>query len=156
MTVAQFNRTHRSWYRFANEDRTTLDRMLGLNKKLHVPLNKENPHFLIMGHNSTGKTQLIIQLLLQIEARNELAIVHDPAREYTPPFYKPQRGDVILNPCDQRMPFWSIGDEVRIPPRLLLWQRPCSPTDITKTLSLLRRRERFSRICSPTIPHRSS
>jgi type IV secretory pathway TraG/TraD family ATPase VirD4 len=116
MTVAQFNRRHRSrGIGFANEDRAALERMLGLNKTLHVPLNKENRHFLIMGDTATGKTQLIIQKLLQIEERNESAIVHDPEREYTPRFYKPERGDVILYPRDQRMPFWNIGDEIRSP-----------------------------------------
>ena len=116
MTVSQFNRRHRSrGIGFANEDRSALDQMLGLNKKLRIPLNKENRHFEVMGDTATGKTQLIIQQLLQIEERNELAIVHDAEQEYTPRFYKPERGDVILYPGDQRMPFWSIGDEVRSP-----------------------------------------
>ena len=116
MTVAHFNRKHRSHvFSFTNENRSVLDRMLGLNKMLHVPLRKENPHFLIVGDNTAGKTQLILQQLLQIEARNGLAIVHDPGREYTPRFYKPERDDVILNPFDQRMPFWNICDEMRSP-----------------------------------------
>ncbi len=117
ITVAQFNWRHRRsrGIGFGNEDRTALERMLGLNKKLHIPLIKENRHFEIMGDTGTGKTQLIIQQLLQIEKRNEIAIVHDPEREYTSRFYKPERGDVILFPCDRRMPFWSIGDEVRNP-----------------------------------------
>ena len=59
MTVAQFNRRHRSrGIGFGNEERTALERMLGLNKKLHVPLNKENRHFEAMGDTATGKTQL--------------------------------------------------------------------------------------------------
>jgi hypothetical protein len=116
VTVAQFNRTHRApGIDFPIEDRTVLARMLGLNKKLHVPVGKENPHFLMMGDAAPGKTQLIVQQLLQIEARNDLAIVHDPQWEYTPRFYKAERGDVILHPCDQRMPFWNIGDEIRSP-----------------------------------------
>ncbi len=117
ITVAKFNWRHRRsrGIGFANEDRTAFERMFGLNKKLHIPLIKENRHFEIMGDTATGKTQLIIQQLLQIEERNEVAIVHDPEREYTPRFYRPDRGDVILYPGDQRMPFWSIGDEVRSP-----------------------------------------
>jgi type IV secretory pathway TraG/TraD family ATPase VirD4 len=117
ITVAQFNWRHRRprGIGFENEDRTALERIFGLNKKLHIPLIKENRHFEIMGDTATGKTQLIIQQLLQIEERNEIAIVHDPEREYTPRFYRPERGDVILFPCDRRMPFWSIGDEVRSP-----------------------------------------
>jgi len=115
MTVAQFNRKHRSQvFRFANVNRTILDRMLGLNKTLHVPLRKENPQILIMG-DTAGKTQLILRQLLQIEARNDLVVVHDPGQEYTPRFFKPERGDVILNAFDQRMPFWNICDEVRSP-----------------------------------------
>ncbi len=117
ISVAQFNRKYRrsKGIGFSNEDRTAFERLFGLNKKLHIPLIKENRHFEIMGDTATGKTQLIVQQLLQIEERNEIAIVHDPEREYTPRFYRPERGDVILYPCDQRMPFWSIGDEVRSP-----------------------------------------
>ncbi|MGH9688027.1 MAG: type IV secretion system DNA-binding domain-containing protein [Candidatus Acidiferrales bacterium] len=117
ITVAQFNWKHRrsKGIGFGNEERTTFERLFDLNKQLHIPLIKENRHFEIMGDTATGKTQLIVQQLLQIEERNEIAIVHDPEREYTSRFYRPERGDVILYPCDQRMPFWSIGDEVRSP-----------------------------------------
>src|SRR6266446_6163415 len=47
ITVAQFNWRHRRsrGIGFGNEDRTALERMLGLNKKLHIPLIKENRHF---------------------------------------------------------------------------------------------------------------
>jgi len=88
INVAQFNWRHRRsrGMGFGNEDRTALERMLGLNKKLRIPLVKENRHFEIMGDTGAGKTQLIIQQLLQIEERNEVAIVHDPEREYTPRF----------------------------------------------------------------------
>jgi len=48
-----------------------------------------------------------------VEERGETAIVYDPALEYTPQFYEPGRGDVILNPLDARMPYWSPCDEVR-------------------------------------------
>jgi len=122
MSVAKFNWTQRYWLHprskgvgFANEDRSAFQRLLGWNKKLYVPRIKENRHFEITGDTASGKTQLIIQQLQQIADRNEIAIVHDPEREYTPRFYRSERGDVVLYPCDQRMPFWSIGDEVRSP-----------------------------------------
>jgi type IV secretory pathway TraG/TraD family ATPase VirD4 len=51
--------------------------------------------------------------LWQLEARGETAIVYDPALEYTSQFYRPERGDVILNPLDGRTPYWSPGDELR-------------------------------------------
>jgi hypothetical protein len=59
-----------------------------------------------------GKSTLIRQILLQVEARSDTAIVYDPALEYTPKFYKPERGDIIVNPIDQRMPCWSPSDEL--------------------------------------------
>ena len=79
----------------------------------------ESSHFLIMGDTGAGKSTLIRQMLVQIQDRGETAIVYDPEREYTPQFYNPSRGDVILNPLDARMPFWSPGDEARNEPEAL-------------------------------------
>jgi type IV secretory pathway TraG/TraD family ATPase VirD4 len=80
---------------------------------VRVPRALESSHFLIMGDSGTGKSALIRQLLLQIEARGDTAIVYDPALEYTPQFYAPARGDVILNPLDARSPYWTPADEWR-------------------------------------------
>ena len=80
---------------------------------VRVPRAIESSHFLIMGDSGTGKSALIRQLLEQLEARGESAIVYDPALEYTGQFYSPARGDCILNPLDARSPFWSPGDEWR-------------------------------------------
>jgi hypothetical protein len=80
---------------------------------LRVPQALESSHFLIVGDSGTGKSVLIRQLLQQVEARGETAIVYDPALEYTGQFYAPARGDVILNPLDVRCPFWTPGDEWR-------------------------------------------
>ena len=65
-----------------------------------------------MGDSGSGKSSLIRQVLAQIADRGETAVVYDPALEYIGQFYSPKRGDVILNPLDQRMPFWSPSDEV--------------------------------------------
>ncbi len=99
---------------FVNEIRPWWDRLLFPNKLRHVciPRERESKHMILMGDSGTGKSALIRQLLLQVAARSETAIVYDPAREYTPTFYRPERGDVILNPLDQRMPYWSPADEV--------------------------------------------
>ena len=67
---------------------------------------------MIMGDTGTGKSALMRQVLMQIAERDETAIVYDPALEYTPQFYKPARGDLILNPLDARCPYWSPCDEV--------------------------------------------
>jgi type IV secretory pathway TraG/TraD family ATPase VirD4 len=66
-----------------------------------------------MGDSGTGKSALIRQVLCQLETRGDTAIVYDPALEYTPQFFTPERGDVILNPLDARSPLWSPGDELR-------------------------------------------
>jgi hypothetical protein len=79
---------------------------------LQVKKEDEPTHFLVVGDNGTGKSQLLFQLLCQIRDRGESAIVYDPAREFVRTFYDESRGDVILNPLDKRSPFWSPSDEV--------------------------------------------
>jgi hypothetical protein len=81
---------------------------------LRVPHAVESSHFLVMGDTGTGKSALIRQLLLQVQERGETAIVYDPALEYTPQFFDPDRGDAILNPLDRRTPFWTPADELRL------------------------------------------
>ena len=81
--------------------------------KLRLPRGAENKHALIMGDTGTGKSSLIRQMLIEIGQRGEIAIVYDPACEYITQFYSPDRGDVVLNPLDERMPFWSPSLELR-------------------------------------------
>jgi hypothetical protein len=81
---------------------------------VRIPHTLESSHILVMGDTGTGKSALIRQLLLQVEARGETAIVYDPALEYTPQFFDPDRGDAILNPLDARTPFWTPADELRL------------------------------------------
>jgi hypothetical protein len=56
-----------------------------------------------MDDTGTGKSTLIRRIVQQIEERGETAIVYDPALDYTPEFYRPSRGDAVLNPLDQRI-----------------------------------------------------
>ena len=65
-----------------------------------------------MGDSGSGKSSAIRQILRQIAQRGDTAIVYDPALEFTPEFYSPERGDHILNPLDTRCPYWDIADEV--------------------------------------------
>src|SRR5208337_3629682 len=81
--------------------------------RVRVPRARESEHFLLMGDRGAGKSSLIRQILRQVEGRGETAIVYDAALEYTAQFYEPERGDVILNPLDARMPYWMPCDEVR-------------------------------------------
>ncbi len=72
-----------------------------------LPRSIECEHFLITGATGAGKSMAIRSLLRQIQARGELAIVVDPECEYVSEFYLPVREDLILNPVDERCPYWS-------------------------------------------------
>jgi type IV secretory pathway TraG/TraD family ATPase VirD4 len=114
VSVAEFNRRHRrQGIEFLNLERSWFDRTFGKTRTLRLAEGVESRHLLAVGDTGSGKSALIRQILTQIEERDETAIVYDPALEYTPQFFDPSRGDVILNPLDERMPFWSPGDEVQ-------------------------------------------
>ena len=115
VTAAEFNRRNRSdGIGFGTlEPPAFSERLLRRNgTQVYIPRSIEDNHFLFMGDSGSGKSSLIRQVLAQIADRGETAVVYDPALEYIGQFYSPKRGDVILNPLDQRMPFWSPSDEV--------------------------------------------
>ncbi|MGA2219578.1 MAG: type IV secretion system DNA-binding domain-containing protein, partial [Terracidiphilus sp.] len=98
-------------------DNPWLDRFSNLlpgwaSPSFRVPRNLEASHLLLMGDTGSGKSSAIRQILRQIADRGETAIVYDPALEFTPEFYSPARGDLILNPLDTRCPYWGLGDEI--------------------------------------------
>jgi type IV secretory pathway TraG/TraD family ATPase VirD4 len=80
---------------------------------LRVPRDAENKHFLIVGDTGSGKSSIIRQMLYQVERRGDSAIVYDPACEFVKQFYDAHRGDIVLNPLDARMPYWSPSNELR-------------------------------------------
>jgi type IV secretory pathway TraG/TraD family ATPase VirD4 len=85
----------------------------GMTEPMRIPQRMEAQHIMIMGDTGAGKTTLILQLLRQIEERGEMAIVYDPAGEFTKAFYNRERGDMILNPLDARCPYWGPYEELR-------------------------------------------
>ena len=72
----------------------------------------ESSHILLMGDTGSGKSNAIRQILRQVEQRGETAIIYDPAGEFVQEFYRPERGDYILNPLDARCPFWNLSGEL--------------------------------------------
>jgi type IV secretory pathway TraG/TraD family ATPase VirD4 len=82
------------------------------NPSFRIRRDLEASHILFMGDTGSGKSSAIRQILRQIAERGETAIVYDPALEFTPEFYSPARGDLILNPLDTRCPYWGLGDEI--------------------------------------------
>lgn len=122
VTTAQFNGRHKAdGIALLNAERTPLERLLrkDTSRWVRIPRQGEAMHFLVMGDSGTGKSAAIRQLLVQIWERGETAIVYDPAMEYLPQFYSPNRGDVILNPVDARCPFWTPGNEIIHPAEAL-------------------------------------
>jgi hypothetical protein len=79
---------------------------------MRIPQRSEGQHIELMGDTGTGKTRLIMQLLLQIRERGHSAIVYDPACEFVQRFYDPNT-DIILNPLDARCPYWGPSEELR-------------------------------------------
>jgi type IV secretion system coupling TraD/TrwB family protein len=80
---------------------------------LRIPRDAENKHFLIVGDTGSGKSSIIRQMLYQVDARGDSAIVYDPACEFVKQFYNERRGDTVLNPLDARMPYWNPSKELR-------------------------------------------
>jgi type IV secretory pathway TraG/TraD family ATPase VirD4 len=54
-----------------------------------------------------------MQILRQIQGRGHAAIVYDPACEFIQRFYDAKRGDIVLNPLDDRCPYWGPSEELR-------------------------------------------
>ena len=75
-----------------------------------MPLVKdmETMNFLVSGSIGSGKTNLIHNLLPQVESRGEAAIVIDNTGEMIAKYYNPSRGDIIFNPFDIRSHGWNF------------------------------------------------
>ncbi|MFL6450940.1 MAG: type IV secretion system DNA-binding domain-containing protein [Bryobacteraceae bacterium] len=78
---------------------------------LVIKRDREAHHIQIAGDTGSGKSTLIRQIVHQIAAANENAIIFDPDREYIREFFREDRGDWVLNPKDDRCPYWPIGEE---------------------------------------------
>jgi len=106
------------WNRSAKADgiRFQLRSRLGpLGRSFCIPKKLESSHILLMGDTGSGKSNAIRQILRQLEERGEAGIVYDPAGEFVQEFYRPERGDLILNPLDERCPYWDLSGELSYP-----------------------------------------
>ena len=80
-----------------------------------IPARLETRHMAMIGTTGSGKTTALRQLLDGIEARGEAALVYDTCGEFVAHYYRPDRGDIILNPFDARCAFWSPFAEIGHP-----------------------------------------
>lgn len=83
--------------------------------KVPIPAKLETRHMALIGTTGSGKTTALRQLLDGIEARGEAALVYDTSGEFIAHYYRPERGDIILNPFDARCAFWTPFAEIAHP-----------------------------------------
>ena len=76
-----------------------------------IPKNREAHHVQISGAIGAGKTIIVRQIIEQIQERGEVAIINDPKREYIQEYFCEERGDWVLNPLDERCPYWELESE---------------------------------------------
>jgi Type IV secretion-system coupling protein DNA-binding domain len=80
---------------------------------LAVAPDDEVKHFKLIGTTGTGKSTAIGELLDAALARGDRAVIADPDGGYLRRFYRPERGDRILNPFDTRSARWDLFGEIR-------------------------------------------
>lgn len=79
---------------------------------LPMPKDFETRHILIHGTTGSGKSVCIRELLDQIRARGDRAIIYDKGCDYIRRYYR-EGIDVILNPMDERTVPWHLWNECR-------------------------------------------
>ena len=77
-----------------------------------VPLlkGKEVQHLLIAGTTGSGKTNGFHELLQQIRAQKQRAIIVDITGGFVEKYYRPER-DILLSPLDARSEKWNVWAE---------------------------------------------
>jgi type IV secretory pathway TraG/TraD family ATPase VirD4 len=80
---------------------------------LRVPAQDEAKHFKLIGATGTGKSTAIEEIMTNALARGDRAVIADPDGGYLQRFYQKERGDVILNPFDERSVKWDLFAEIR-------------------------------------------
>ena len=78
-----------------------------------MPLVKdsETKHFLVTGSTGSGKTNLIHNILPQVENKKQPAIIIDQTGEMIAKYYDQARGDIIFNPFDARGKSWDFWSD---------------------------------------------
>jgi type IV secretory pathway TraG/TraD family ATPase VirD4 len=77
-----------------------------------VPAQDETKHFKLIGTTGTGKSTAIEEIMASALSRGDRAVIADPDAGYMQRFYRPDRGDVVLNPFDQRSVKWDLFAEI--------------------------------------------
>lgn len=80
-----------------------------------VPELDEMKHFKILGTTGSGKSTAIRELIGQALERGDRVVFADPDFGYAKRFYDARRGDLILNPFDERSRRWDLFAEIKQP-----------------------------------------
>ena len=75
----------------------------------------ETKHFKFIGTTGTGKSTAIREILSAALARGDRAVIADPDGGYLRRFFDAERGDIILNPFDERSVKWDLFAEIKTP-----------------------------------------
>jgi Type IV secretion-system coupling protein DNA-binding domain len=78
-----------------------------------IPMADETKHFKLIGTTGTGKSTAIQEMLATALARGDRAVIADPDGGYLRRFYDAGRGDVVLNPFDERSLKWDLFGEIK-------------------------------------------
>ncbi len=80
-----------------------------------LTLEDETKHFKLIGTTGTGKSTAIREILDAALARGDRAVIADPDGGYVDRFFDPGRGDILLNPFDERSVKWDLFSEIKNP-----------------------------------------
>ncbi len=80
-----------------------------------IAVSDETKHFKIIGTTGTGKSTAIGEIREGALARGDRAGIADPDGGYMHRFYDARRGDVVLNPFDERSVKWDLFAEIKTP-----------------------------------------
>lgn len=82
---------------------------------LYIKKDVEAQSVLLSGDTGVGKSQFLHRMLIEMAKRRsrESCIIFDPTGDFVKRHYRPERGDIILNPRDIRCPYWTPGNELR-------------------------------------------
>jgi len=86
--------------------------------KMPLVKDMETMHCLVTGSTGSGKTNLIHNLLPQVEAKQQPVVVIDQTGEMVARYYDEERGDIIFNPFDARSKAWDFWADCRKPRHL--------------------------------------
>lgn len=79
-----------------------------------MPLGAHHRHIMVAGTTGTGKSQFLFDLMAQIRANGDRAIIFDKTGGFIERFYSAEGGDRILNPLDARCAPWSMIAEAEV------------------------------------------